>query len=321
MTAGIGIFTLLAIPFFVWAGEAMQRGGIALRIVDFASAAVGRVEGGLGIVTVLSNMMFGGISPGSAVADVSATGAVMIPAMRAKGYHADYAVNVTITSSIAGIMFPPSHNMILYSLAAGGAISITRLFLAGVVPGLIMCLLLAGAAYLVARRRGYPQERFPGFRTLFLAGLGALPGLFTAVIIIGGSLSGIFTVTELGAVGAIYALLVTTLVYRSLSWQDFRKVLETSIRTTAMVMMLVGAAAAFGYLMALYEVPARVANGLTEDLGQSPRYPRPINLVLLFLGCIMDMAAWNLICTPTSCRWCKSSAWTRFSSGYAAGPR
>jgi tripartite ATP-independent transporter DctM subunit len=297
MTAGISIFTLLAIPFFVFAGEVMQRGGIALRIVDFASAAVGRVEGGLGIVTVLSNMMFGGIS-GSAVADVSATGAVMIPAMRAKGYHADYAVNVTITSSIAGIMFPPSHNMILYSLAAGGAISITRLFLAGVVPGLIMCLFLAGAAYLVARRRGYPQERFPGFRTLFLAGLGALPGLFTAVIIIGGSLSGIFTVTESGAVGAIYALLVTTLVYRSLSWQDFRKVLETSIRTTAMVMMLVGAAAAFGYLMALYEVPARVANGLTEISANPLVIVLLINLVLLFLGCIMDMAALILICTP-----------------------
>ncbi|HEY8017788.1 MAG TPA: TRAP transporter large permease [Dongiaceae bacterium] len=294
MTAGISIFTLLAIPFFVFAGEVMQRGGIALRIVDFASAAVGRVEGGLGIVTVLSNMMFGGIS-GSAVADVSATGAVMIPAMRAKGYHADYAVNVTITSSIAGIMFPPSHNMILYSLAAGGAISITRLFLAGVVPGLIMCLLLAGAAYLVARRRGYPQERFPGIRTLFLAGLGALPGLFTAVIIIGGSLSGIFTVTESGAVGAIYALLVTALVYRSLSWQDFRKVLETSIRTTAMVMV---AAAAFGYLMALYEVPARVANGLTEISANPLVILLLINLVLLFLGCIMDMAALILICTP-----------------------
>src|SRR5690349_14365751 len=146
MTAGISVFTLLAIPFFVFAGEIMQKGGIALRIVEFASAAVGRVQGGLGIVTVVSNMMFGGIS-GSAVADASATGSVMIPAMRAKGYHPDYAVNVTITSAIAGIMFPPSHNMILYSLAAGGAISITRLFVAGVVPGLIMCVFLALAAY------------------------------------------------------------------------------------------------------------------------------------------------------------------------------
>jgi tripartite ATP-independent transporter DctM subunit len=297
MTAGISVFTLLAIPFFVFAGEIMQQGGIALRIVEFASAAVGRVQGGLGIVTVLSNMMFGGIS-GSAVADASATGSVMIPAMRAKGYHADYAVNVTITSAIAGIMFPPSHNMILYSLAAGGAISITRLFLAGVVPGLIMCVFLAAAAYVVAIRRGYPKERFPGWRVLLLSGLGALPGLFTAVIIIGGSLSGIFTVTESGAVGAIYALAVTVLGYRSLGWRAFWKVVQSAIRTTAMVMMLVGAAAAFGYLMALYEVPARVATALTEVSANPLVILLLINLVLLVLGCIMDMAALILICTP-----------------------
>jgi tripartite ATP-independent transporter DctM subunit len=297
MTAGISVFTLLAIPFFVFAGEIMQQGGIALRIVEFASAAVGRVQGGLGIVTVVSNMMFGGIS-GSAVADASATGSVMIPAMRAKGYHADYAVNVTITSAIAGIMFPPSHNMILYSLAAGGAISITRLFLAGVVPGLIMCVFLAVAAYVVAIRRGYPQERFPGWRVLLLSGLGALPGLFTAVIIIGGSLSGIFTVTESGAVGAIYALAVTVFGYRSLGWRAFWKVVQSAIRTTAMVMMLVGAAAAFGYLMALYEVPARVATALTEVSANPLVILLLINLVLLVLGCIMDMAALILICTP-----------------------
>jgi tripartite ATP-independent transporter DctM subunit len=297
MTAGISVFTLLAIPFFVFAGEVMQQGGIALRIVEFASAAVGRVKGGLGIVTVLSNMMFGGIS-GSAVADASATGSVMIPAMRAKGYHADYAVNVTITSAIAGIMFPPSHNMILYSLAAGGAISITRLFLAGVVPGAIMCACLALAAYVIAVRRGYPTERFPGWRRLVLAGLGAIPGLFTAVIIIGGSLSGVFTVTESGAVGAIYALAVTALGYRSLGWAAFWRVVQSAIRTTAMVMMLVGAAAAFGYLMALYEVPARVAAALTEVSANPLVILLLINLVLLVLGCIMDMAALILICTP-----------------------
>jgi tripartite ATP-independent transporter DctM subunit len=297
MTAGISVFTLLAIPFFLFAGEIMQEGGIALRIVEFAAAAVGRVQGGLGIVTVLSNMMFGGIS-GSAVADASATGSVMIPAMRAKGYHADYAVNVTITSAIAGIMFPPSHNMILYSLAAGGAISITRLFLAGVVPGVIMCALLAAAAYLVAIRRGYPKERFPGWRVLLVSGLGALPGLFTAVIIIGGSLSGVFTVTESGAIGAIYALAITAVGYRSLGWHGFWKVVQRSIQTTAMVMMLVGAAAAFGYLMALYEVPARVATALTEVSANPLVVLLLINLVLLVLGCIMDMAALILICTP-----------------------
>jgi tripartite ATP-independent transporter DctM subunit len=297
MSSGIAVFTLLAIPFFIFAGEVMQRGGIAFRMVNFAAAMVGRVRGGLGIVNVLANMLFGGIS-GSAVADASALGSVMIPAMRSKGYHADYAVNVTITSSLAGIMIPPSHNMVLYSLAAGGSISIARLFLAGFVPGAIMCLCLGFAAYVVAVRRGYPREDFPGWRNLVISGLGALPGLITAVIIIGGALSGVFTVTESGAIGAIYALLVTALAYRSLSWTDFVEVLKGSVKTTAMVMMLVGAAGAFGYMLALYQVPAKVATALTEVSAQPWVILLLINFVFLVLGCIMDMAALILICTP-----------------------
>jgi tripartite ATP-independent transporter DctM subunit len=297
MSSGIAVFTLLTIPFFIFAGEVMQRGGIALRMINFAGSMVGRVRGGLGIVNVLSNMLFGGIT-GSAVADASALGSVMIPAMRAKGYHADYAVNVTITSALAGIMIPPSHNMVLYSLAAGGGISITRLFLAGFVPGAIMCLCLGIAAYVVAVRRGYPREAFPGWRNLVISGLTALPGLLTAVIIIGGALSGVFTVTESGAIGAIYAVLVTTLGYRSLSWADFVAVLKGSVKTTAMVMMLVGAAGAFGYMLALYQVPAKVATALTEVSAQPWVILLLINLVFLILGCIMDMAALILICTP-----------------------
>jgi tripartite ATP-independent transporter DctM subunit len=297
MSSGIAIFTLLTIPFFIFAGEVMQRGGIALRMINFAASMVGRVRGGLGIVNVVSNMLFGGIT-GSAVADASALGSVMIPAMRAKGYHADYAVNVTITSALAGIMIPPSHNMVLYSLAAGGSISIARLFLAGFVPGAIMCLCLGIAAYVVAVRRGYPREDFPGWRNLVISGLTALPGLITAVIIIGGALSGVFTVTESGAIGAIYAVLVTTLGYRSLTWNDFVEVLRASVKTTAMVMMLVGAAGAFGYMLALYQVPAKVATALTEVSAQPWVILLLINLVFLVLGCIMDMAALILICTP-----------------------
>jgi tripartite ATP-independent transporter DctM subunit len=297
ISSGISIFTLLTIPFFIFAGEVMQRGGLAIRMINFASAMVGRVRGGLGIVNVVSNMLFGGIT-GSAVADASALGAVMIPAMRAKGYHADYAVNVTITSALAGIMIPPSHNMVLYSLAAGGSISITRLFLAGFVPGGIMCLCLGLAAYAVAVRRGYPREEFPGWRNLVISGVTALPALTTAVIIIGGALSGVFTITESGAIGAIYALLVTALGYRSLSWQDFLHVLTASVRTTAMVLMLVGAATAFGYMLALYEVPARVATALTEVSARPWVILLLINAVFLVLGCIMDMAALILICTP-----------------------
>ncbi len=297
ITSGMNIFSLLAIPFFIFAGEVMQHGGIALRIVNLASALVGRVRGGLGVVNVFSNMLFGGIS-GSAVADASALGSVMIPAMKQKGYHTDYAVNVTITASIAGIMIPPSHNMVLYSLAAGGGISISKLFLAGVVPGVIMCVCLAIAAYAVAVRRGYPAEPFEGWRKAMRTAISAFPGLFTAVIILGGVLGGVFTVTESAAVGAIYALLVTLFVYRSLDWSAFRQVLYTSVRTTAMVFLLVGTATAFGYVLALYQVPMKVG----ELIGAISTTPWVvfllINIVFLILGCVMDMGALILICTP-----------------------
>ena len=202
--SGINIFSLMAIPFFIFAGELMFQGGIAMRLVRFASAAVGAVRGGLGIVNVFSSMLFGGIS-GSAIADISALGTILVPVMKEKGYDADYAVNVTVTSSVAGIIIPPSHNMIIFAVAAGGGISISQLFLAGVVPGILMSICLAAAAYLIAVRRGYAAETFPGWTALFLSFVYALPGLFTAVIIVGGVLSGVFTVTESGAFGAIYA--------------------------------------------------------------------------------------------------------------------
>jgi tripartite ATP-independent transporter DctM subunit len=297
ITNGMNIFSLLAIPFFIFAGEVMQHGGIALRIVNFASTLVGRMRGGLGVVNVFSNMLFGGIS-GSAVADASALGAVMIPAMKAKGYHTDYAVNVTITASIAGIMIPPSHNMVLYSLAAGGGISISKLFLAGVVPGVIMCICLAVAAWLVAVKRGYPSEPFPGWRAVGRSAISAFPGLFTAVIILGGVLGGVFTVTESAAVGAIYAFLVTLFVYRSLSWEAFVAVLKTSVKTTAMVFLLVGTATAFGYLLALYQVPMKVGDAIGAVSSAPWMIFLLINIVFLILGCIMDMGALILICTP-----------------------
>jgi tripartite ATP-independent transporter DctM subunit len=291
------VFSLLAIPFFIFAGELMMRGGIAMRLVRFAEALVGRVRGGLGVVNVFSSMLFGGIS-GSAVADTSALGSVMIPMMRQRGYDDDYSVNVTVTSSIAGVMIPPSHNMILYALAAGGGISISSLFLAGIVPGIIMCLCLALAAYLVAVRRGYPASEFPGWKALLLTTAGALPGFLTAVVIIGGVLSGIFTVTESAAVGAIYALLVTVFVYRSLSLKDFWLCVTQAIRTTAMVMILVGTATAFAYFLSIYRVPAQILDLLTGISDNPIVILLLINVALLVLGMFMDMAALILICTP-----------------------
>jgi tripartite ATP-independent transporter DctM subunit len=297
IVSGINVFALMAIPFFIFAGELMFHGGIAMRLVRFASAAVGAVRGGLGIVNVFSSMLFGGIS-GSAIADISALGSILVPVMKEKGYDADYAVNVTVTSSIAGIIIPPSHNMIIFAIAAGGGISISKLFLAGVVPGILMCLCLALAAYLVAVKRGYKAEKFPGWTALVMAFFGAIPGLLTAVIIVGGVLSGVFTVTESGAFGAIYAFIVTLVVYRSITVDKFRLAVTQAVRTTAMVMILIACAGAFAYMLTFYRVPNLTVDFLTGLTDNPILILLMINVALLILGMIMDMAALILICTP-----------------------
>jgi tripartite ATP-independent transporter DctM subunit len=297
MAAGMSIFSLLAIPFFVFAGELMLHGGIARRLVALASACVGWMRGGLGMVDVSTSMLFGGIS-GSAVADTSATGTILIPAMKAKGYGVDYAVALTVTSSIAGILIPPSHNMILYSLAAGGGVSVSALFIAGIVPGVMMCLFLALAAYVMAVRRGYPAEPFAGFRHLAWTFLDALPGLFTAFIILGGVLSGVFTVTESASFGAIWALVVTVIVYRALSWESFKVAVAASVRTSSVVFLLVGTATAFAYLLALYRLPEHLTDAMLAISDNPVVILLLINLCLLLLGTVMDMAALILITTP-----------------------
>jgi tripartite ATP-independent transporter DctM subunit len=293
----MSIFSLLAIPFFIFAGELMLHGGIARRLVALASACVGWMRGGLGMVDVSTSMLFGGIS-GSAVADTSATGVILIPAMKAKGYGVDYAVSLTVTSSIAGILIPPSHNMILYSLAAGGGISVTALFIAGIVPGIMMCLFLATAAYVMAVRRGYPADGWKGFRHLAWTLVDALPGLFTAFIILGGVLSGVFTVTESASFGAIWALVVTVVVYRALSWDSFKIAVAASVRTSAVVFLLVGTATAFAYLLALYRLPDLLTEAMLAISSNPVIIMLMINVCLLLLGCVMDMAALILITTP-----------------------
>ncbi len=297
MTDGMKIYSLLAIPFFIFAGEVMLRGRIADRLVELATALVGWVRGGLGVVNVFASMLFGGIS-GSAVADTSALGSILIPMMRDSGYDTDYAVNVTVTSSVAGILIPPSHNMILYAVAAGGGISIAKLFFAGVVPGVLMCICLAVASWMVAVKRGYRAEKFPGFKGTLMIALAAIPGLMTAVIIIGGVLTGIFTVTESAAIGAIYALVVTIIVYRNLSLNGLLECLGAAVRTTAMVMILVGGAQGFSWLLTIYSVPDMIIEGLTGISDNRYVVFFLINVILLFLGMIMDMAGLILICTP-----------------------
>jgi tripartite ATP-independent transporter DctM subunit len=195
LSSGMNVFSMLAIPFFVFAGDLMMRGQIADRLVALAAAMVGHLRGGLGQVNIVAATLFGGVS-GSAVADASAVGGVMIPQMKARGYAPDYAVNITANASLIDLLIPPSHNMILYVIAAGGAISVADLFTAGIVPGLVMMLTLMVVAWLVAVRRGYPSEAFPGWRALGRLSIGALPGLMLIVIIFAGVRSGVFTATE-----------------------------------------------------------------------------------------------------------------------------
>ncbi len=297
LSSGMNVFSMLAIPFFIFAGDLMMRGRIADHLVAFAAALVGHMRGGLGQVNIVACTLFGGVS-GSAVADASAVGGVMIPQMRKRGYAPDYAVNVTANAALIDLLIPPSHNMILYVIAAGGAISVADLFTAGIIPGMLLMAVLMFTAWVVAVRRGYPAEQFPGWWALARLAAAALPGLMLIVIIFAGVRSGIFTATESACVAVLYALLVTLLVYRSLNWEAFAGAVLGAVRTTGMVMLIIGTATAFGWLMALLQVPAATValmRGITNDPLLTLLI---INIILLLLGTFMDMAPLIMIGTP-----------------------
>lgn len=297
MASGMNVFALMAIPFFIYAGELMLHGGISDRLVRLANAIIGHIRGGLGLVNVLASMLFGGIS-GSAVADASALGATLIPMMREKGYDADYAVNVTITSATIGLTVPPSHNMIIYSIAAGGTVSVASLFMAGFIPGIVTGLCLMLASYVVAYKRGYPKEKFPGFQHILNTFAIAFPGLLTAVIIVGGVLTGVFTATESSSIAVIYSLLITLFVYKTLTWKKFVIATINAVKTTAMVLLIIGTASSFAWLLALNQVPAKLLF-LLKSVSDNPLVIMlMVNVILLFLGTFMDMAPLIIICTP-----------------------
>ena len=300
MVGGMQVFSFLAIPFFVFAGELMLYGGIAQRIVRFANSLVGHVRGGLGMSNVLGCTIFGGIA-GSPLADVSAMGSVMIPLMKKEGYHADYAVNVTTHAALVGALMPTSHNLIIFTLATSGiaSVSVFSLILAGVIPSLILTLCNLAAAYFVAVKRGYPTRgAFAGWREVMLSFGASVPGLLIVVIILAGILSGVFTATESAATAVFWALIVTVFVYRSLSWQDFLRACTKACKTTGVVLFLIGISAAFGYFMSLYEVPQKTGM-LMQSMSSEPWVIfLMINVLLFVLGTFLDMAATLLICTP-----------------------
>jgi tripartite ATP-independent transporter DctM subunit len=297
MNSGMSVFTLLAIPFFIYAGDLMVRGGIARRIVAFAGSIVGHLRGGLGQVNIAASTLFGGIS-GSAVAEAAAVGGLMIPQMKARGYGADYAVNVTSMAALIALLLPPSHNMIIYSISAGGKISIADLFTAGILPGLLLAAALMVTAYFVARSRGYPTEPFPGYAVVGRSFLVALPGLLLIGIIFGGVRSGVFTATESSCIAVFYAILATMIAYRSMTWRAFVDATLGAVRTTAMVLLIIGTAASFAWLMAYLRIPAQLIDWLRAVSEDPLVILFLLNLILLLLGTFMDMGPTIIIATP-----------------------
>ena len=295
--AGASTASLIAIPLFIFAGELMMRGGISERLISFASSLVGHLRGGLGQVNVLASLFFGGVS-GSAIADVSAIGGAMIPQMVKRGFDRDFAVNVSITAALVALLVPPSHNLILYSASAGGSISIADLFAAGVVPALLMTAVLMFTGWAIARRRNYATEAFPGFQAILLRLIAALPGLLLVALIFVGIRAGIFTAVESAAIAVLYAIIVTGLLYRTLSRTIFLETCAGAVRTTGLILFVIGAAASFGWLLAYLQVPAAAVQALTAVAHDKYTILMLLVIALLILGTFMDLAPLIIICTP-----------------------
>ena len=295
--AGASAASLIAIPLFIFAGELMMRGGISERLISFAASLVGHIRGGLGQVNVLASLLFGGVS-GSAIADVSAIGGTMIPQMVKRGFDRDFAVNVSITAALVALLVPPSHNLILYSASAGGSISIADLFSAGILPALLMTGALLLVTYIIARRRGYAAEIFPGWGAVVRRFVSALPGLLLVALIFFGIRAGIFTAVESASIAVFYAVLITTLVYRKLTWSIFLETCGGAVRTTGLILFVIGAAASFGWLLAYLQVPAAAVELLSGISDNKYLMLVMMMVLLLVIGTFMDLAPLIIICTP-----------------------
>ena len=300
MANGVDSFPLLAIPFFVFSGYLMGRGGLARRLIDFAALAVGRLPGGLGYVNTLTCMLFGSIS-GSAAAAVSSIGGFMIPEMNRKGYNREFNVAVTATAATTGLLIPPSNAMIVYSVSAG-SVSIAAMFMAGILPGILVGACIMIAAAVLSIRHGYGKQApgadaEPRLHPLLVCWR-AVPSLLMMVLIIGGILMGVFTATEAAAIAVAYAFLLCVVIYREIPWKDLPGIcLQTGI-TTAVVMLLIGASSAMSWIMTVANIPQTVSAALM-GLSQNPVVILlTVNALLLVVGMFMDMTPAILIFTP-----------------------
>lgn len=296
MFAGINSFVLICIPFFILMGNIMEKGGITRRIVNFSNLIIGRIKGGLAAVNVLASMFFGGIS-GSAVADTSSIGAMLIPMMNEEGYDRSFSVAITCTSSTIGLIIPPSNSMILYSFVAGG-VSVAKLFAAGIIPGILVGIGLIIVGYIISVKRNYPSHTLPSFKEAIKIIREALLSLFLVVIIVGGILGGVFTATEAAVFGAMYAFIITFFIYKELNLRDLPEIFLKTVYTTIIVMFLIATSTTFAYILAIEEIPRLVASFLLSITANKYILLFIINIILLIVGMFMDMSPAILIFTP-----------------------
>ena len=296
MVKGVKVFTLMAVPFFIVAGEIMGAGGISNRLIKLADALVGWLRGGLAMVNCVDSMFFGGIS-GSSTADTAALGSIIIPMMKEQGYDECFATNLTMTSSVQGLLIPPSHNMVMYAMVAGG-VSVGRLFLGGIIPGVSLGLTLAVYCYFMAKKHNYPMGSPFNLKNAVRAIVDAFWGLVTLLIVVVGVVTGIVTATESAALAVVWSLMVGFFVYKELTLIEAWHVLERALGTLAIVMILISTSQVFGWLLTYLQMPQMIADAILGLTSNKYAIMLILNLIMLFLGMIMDMSAIILVATP-----------------------
>ncbi len=297
MSVGLSSFVFMAVPFFIMMAQIMSDGQITNRLMNFCKIIVGRVRGGTAIVNILVSMLFGGIS-GSSSADVASIGSMIIPAMKDEGYDSGYAVAVTVTSSVQGVIIPPSQNMIFYVVAAASGLSISKLFVAGYVPGILLGISLLIPTVVIAKKRNYPISPKLSAKESLRVVAQALIGLGAIVVVIGGIVGGIFSATEAAGIAAVYALFVTTFIYKNMSFKLFIKGVIKTLPALSTVMAIIATSSAFSYVLSYLKVPQRLTMVLLSITDNSSILMLLIILLLLVLGCFMDMGILILLLTP-----------------------
>ena len=296
MVKGVFSFSLMAVPFFIVSGEIMGKGGISDKLIELSDALVGWIRGGLAMVNIVASLFFGGIS-GSSAADTASLGTILIPMMVKQGYDDDFSTDVTMASSVEGILIPPSHNMVIYSTVAG-SVSVGRLFLAGFAPGVCLGIVLMIYSYYISVKRNYPKGTPFNVKHLLKTAGSAVWGMFTVMIVVVGVVAGIFTATESAAIAVDWSLIVSFFIYRKMNFKDFWQVLENALNTLAIVLILISTSSAFGWLLTYLKVPAMISGAILGFTTNKYLILIMMNVLMLIFGTMMDMSVIILVLTP-----------------------